>query len=182
MKTLSPFRFMWTWLILGAAGPLASGDEGMWLFNSLPTETLKKQYNFEPTDEWVQHVMLSSVRFNSGGSASFVSSTGLVITNHHVGADTLYKISTPENNYYRNGFYARNRNQEITAPDLELNQLVSIEDMTERVSAAIKPGMSPGDAFIARRGVISSIEKESLDSTGLRSDVITLYGGARYDR
>ncbi len=82
--------------------------------------------------------MLSSVRFNSGGSASFVSSNGLVLTNHHVASDTLYKLSTPENNYNEDGFLASSLEKEIPAPDLELNQLVSIEDVTEQVNAAVK--------------------------------------------
>lgn len=165
---------------MGAVGALASADEGMWLFNALPKQHLKEAYHFEPTEAWSNHVMLSSVRFNSGGSASFVSSTGLVLTNHHVGADTLHKVSTAENNYYRDGFYATSKDQEIAAPDLELNQLVSIEDVTARVNAAGKPGMTPGEAFAARRAVTADIEKESLDSTGFRSDVVTLFGGARY--
>ncbi len=77
-----------------------SADEGMWLFNDLPGDQLEAKYDFRPTAEWADHLMKASVRFNSGGSASFISSNGLVLTNHHVGADTLYKISTPENNYY----------------------------------------------------------------------------------
>ena len=89
------------------AAPQARADEGMWLFNALPKQQLKERYGFEPTDEWVKHLMLSSVRFNSGGSASFVSSTGLVLTNHHVGAETLHKLSTAENDYYKDGFYAK---------------------------------------------------------------------------
>jgi hypothetical protein len=152
----------------------------MWLFNDLPRDYLKKTYEFEPTDAWARHVMRASVRFNSGGSASFVSSTGLVLTNHHVGAETLHKVSTPENNYYRDGFYAKDLADEIKAPDLELNQLISISDVTQRVTDAVKPGMSPADALAARRAVMSEIEKGSLDETGLRSDVVTLYGGARY--
>jgi hypothetical protein len=152
----------------------------MWLFNALPKDALQERYDFEPTDEWANHVMKSSVRFNSGGSASFVSSTGLVLTNHHVGAGTLHKVSTPDNNYYDDGFYAKTLDQEIKAPDLELNQLVSIEDVTERVNGAVKREMAAADAFAARRAVMSEIEKTSLDETGLRSDVVTLYGGARY--
>jgi hypothetical protein len=159
---------------------LAQADEGMWLFNDLPKSHLKQKYGFEPTDEWADHVMLSSVRFNSGGSASFVSSSGLVLTNHHVGADTLQKLSTPEANHYKDGFYASSSADEIPAPDLELNRLVAIEDVTERVGDAVKPGMPAADAFVAHRAVMSTIEKESLDKTGLRSDVVTLYGGARY--
>ena len=144
-----------------------------------PSEYLEANYDFEPDDAWVRHVMLSSVRFNSGGSASFVSSTGLVLTNHHVASDTLQKISTPENNYMRDGFLASALQDEVPAPDLELNQLVSIEDVTDRVKAAVTAEMSTADAFRARRAVMAQIEKESLDQTGLRSDVVTLYGGAQ---
>lgn len=159
---------------------LVRGDEGMWLFNDLPLKHLKTQHDFEPTDAWAEHLRLSAVRFNSGGSGSFVSSDGLVLTNHHVASDTLYKLSTPERNILEEGFLARRYEDELAAPDLELNQLVAIEDVTERVLAAVTEEMATEEAAKARRAVISTIEKESLDATGLRSDVVTLYGGATY--
>ncbi len=159
---------------------LAGADEGMWLFNKLPVKHLQSKYGFTPTHQWAEHLMKASVRFNSGGSASFVSSTGLVLTNHHVGADTLQKISTPEHNYFQDGFYAKTLADEIPAPDLELNQLISIEDVSARVQAAVKPDMSPAEAAVARRAIMAKIENESLQATGLRSDVVTLYGGAKY--
>ncbi|MEK0427026.1 MAG: hypothetical protein RJB11_3117 [Planctomycetota bacterium] len=158
----------------------AKADEGMWLFNALPKKQLASKYKFEPTQEWIDHVMLSSVRFNSGGSASFVSSNGLVLTNHHVAADTLFKLSTPEHNYNEDGFLAKTFQDEIPATDLELNQLISIEDVTAKVNEAVKSDMAPADAFKARQATMAQIEKESLDKTGLRSDVVTLYGGGRY--
>jgi hypothetical protein len=158
----------------------ARADEGMWVFNNLPRQPLARKYRFEPTAKWVEHVMKSSVRFNSGGSGSFVSSTGLVLTNHHIGADTLQKISTAGHDYYKEGFWARTKAEEVKAPDLELNVLQSIEDVTARVNAAVKPEMSPAEAFAARRAVTATIEKESLDKTGLRSDVVTLYQGGQY--
>jgi hypothetical protein len=158
----------------------ARAEEGMWVFNNLPRKPLAGKYGFEPTAKWVEHVMKSSVRFNSGGSGSFVSSTGLVLTNHHVGADTLQKISTAGHDYYKEGFRARTKADEVKAPDLELNVLQSIEDVTARVNAAVKPEMSPAEAFAARRAVMATIEKESLDKTGLRSDVVTLYQGGQY--
>ena len=155
-------------------------DDGMWLFNKLPKAKLKETHGFEPSEAWLNHLMLSSVRFNSGGSASFVSSNGLVLTNHHVASDTLYKVSTAENNYNENGFLAKSFEQEIPAPDLELNQLVSIEDVTAKVNAAVKPGSSAADSAKSRQAKMAEIEKESLDKTGLRSDVVTLYGGGQY--
>src|ERR1051326_3383740 len=155
-------------------------DEGMWLFNAPPLKQLKEKYQFEPTPQWLDHLQKGSVRFNSGGSGSFVSANGPVITNHHVGLDTLQKISTEKNNYVRNGFYAKSQKDEVKATDLELNVLMSIEDVTDRVKAAVKPEMSPADAHKARGNAIAEIEKESRDKTGLRSDVITLYEGGQY--
>ena len=158
----------------------AIADEGMWLFNAPPLKQLKDKYQFEPTPQWLEHLQKASVRFNSGGSGSFVSANGLVITNHHVGADTLQKISDAQHNYLRNGFYAKRQADEIKSADLELNVLMSIEDVTARVSAAVKPGMTSDQASTARKSVIAAIEKESKDKTGLRSDVVTLYQGGAY--
>lgn len=160
--------------------PLATADEGMWLFNDLPTKVLKERHDFEVDPQWAEHLMLSSVRFNSGGSGSFVSSNGLVLTNHHVASDTLFKLSTSQRNIMEEGFLARSLDQELKAPDLELNQLVKITDVTERVNEAVTESMSIDDATKARRGRIAEIEKEALDASGLRSDVVTLFGGAKY--
>jgi hypothetical protein len=157
-----------------------NADEGMWLFNDPPRQYLKQKYNFEPTDEWLEHVQKSSVRFNSGGSGSFVSPDGLVMSNHHVAADALQKFGDEKHNYYRDGFLAKTRAEEKRCLDLELNVLMSIEDVTDRVNAAVKTDMSPESAFAARRGIMAQIEKESLDKTGLRSDVVTLYQGGKY--
>ena len=155
-------------------------DEGMWLFNSPPRAQLQSKYGFELTDAWLDHVMKSCVRFNSGGSGSFVSEDGLVISNHHVGADALQKVSTAEHDYLKNGFYAQSHAEEIPCVDLELNVLQSIEDVTARVNAAVPSGISAEEAFKARRKVIAEIEKESLDKTGLRSNVTPLYQGGLY--
>ena len=158
----------------------AFGDEGMWLFNNPPLQQLKEKHNFEPTPQWLEHLQKASVRFNSGGSGSFISANGLCITNHHVGLDTLQKISSEKNNYVRDGFYAKSQKDEVKATDLELNVLMSIEDVTDRVKSAVKPEMSPDDASKARSNAIAQIEKESREKTGLRSDVITLYQGGQY--
>lgn len=165
------------WLLVPSA---AAADEGMWLFNALPKEYLKQKYGVEVTDEWADHLMKSCVRFNVGGSASFISSNGLVLTNHHVGSDTLFKLSTPERDILKNGYLARTLAEELKAPDLELNQLVEIRDVTAEVNAAVTADLSPEKAVAARRAVIAKIEQEASDKTGLRCNVITLYGGGRY--
>src|SRR5213083_2614961 len=110
----------------------AVADEGMWPFNNVPRAEIKKKYGFDITDGWLKRVQLASVRFNSGGSGSFVSPDGLVLTNHHVAADTLSKLSTPTHDLFKEGFYARTRAEEAKALDLELNVLMSIEDVTAR--------------------------------------------------
>src|SRR5256714_7725764 len=124
------------------AASSAFADEGMWLFNNPPLKQLKEKYHFEPTPQWLEHLQKSSVRFNSGGSGSFVSSNGLAITNHHVGLDTLPKLSNEKNNYGRDGFHAQTQAGETRATDLELNVLLSIEGLTARGPAAVKPGMT----------------------------------------
>src|SRR3989440_7189151 len=155
-------------------------DEGMWLFTNPPLKQLKEKYQFEPAPQWLEHLQKASVRFNSGGSGSFVSANGLCITNHHVGADALQKASSKQHNYLKEGFYAKTNAEEIKCADLELNVLISIEDVTTQVNAAVKPGMSPEVAGKARENAIAQIEKESKDKTGLRSDVVTLYQGGLY--
>ena len=158
----------------------AVSDEGMWLLNDPPRDLLKSKYSFDLTEDWLKNAMLASVRLNSGGSGGFVSAEGLLVTNHHVAADSVQKLSKPGMDLYRDGFYAATRGGELKCPDLEVNVLQEIRDVTKEVNAAVTPEMKPADAFAARRAVMAKIEKESLDKTGLRSDVVTLYNGGLY--
>ena len=166
-------------LALGVLSPLWA-DDGMWLFSAPPREKIRADYGFQLDDAWLEHLMKASVRFDSGGSGSFVSGDGLVITNHHVGLDELQKMSGPGRNYARDGFYAATSADEIKCFDQELNVLQSIEDVTARVNAAIPAGSAGASAAEARRRVLAAIEKESHDRTGLHSEVVTLYEGGAY--
>jgi len=161
--------------------PVAALDEGMWTFNNVPREDIKQKYGFDVTDDWLRKVQLASVRFNSGGSGSFVSPNGLVLTNYHIVEDIVGEQSTPAKDYAKEGFVARSQAEEMKAEGLELNQLISIEDVTARVNGAVKDGISAADANAARRAEISAIESESTGATGLRSDVVTLYQGGQYN-
>ena len=168
-------------LILAIATPLALADEGMWLYNNFPKDRVQKQYGFLPTQEWLDHLRLSSVRFNNGGSGSFVSADGLAFTNHHVGADCIEKLGTSGTDYMKTGFYAKTQADEAKCPDLELNELVGIDDVTAKIKAAATPSMSAADAGQAQRSAMSAIEKDCATSTGLRCDVVTLYSGEVYN-
>jgi len=159
----------------------ARADEGMWPFNNVPRAEIKRKYGFDVTDAWLKKVQLASVRFNNGGSGSFVSPNGLVLTNHHIASDTLSKISTAQTDYNKIGFYAPTHAKEVKAPDLELNVLMSIEDVTGRVNEGIGPRMSAGQGNAARNAAMNSISEECTKATGLRCDVVTLYQGGQYN-
>jgi len=164
-------------LILALAAPFALADEGMWLYNAFPKDHVKAQYGFLPTQPWLDHVRLSSVRFNSGGSGSFVSPDGLTFTNHHVGADCIQKLGKEGTDYMKTGFYAKTQADEAKCPDLELNVLMGIDDVTAKVKAAVTSAMSAAESGQAQRAAMSGIEKDCASSTGLRCDVVTLYSG-----
>ena len=157
-------------------------DEGMWLFNNPPRDQLEKNYKFDPTQKWLDHVRLSSVRFNSGGSGSFVSPHGLVMTNHHVGAGDLEKVSTAEKNYLRDGFKAKTHADEIKCKGLELNVLIEIKDVTAEVEKSVPAGTAPAAAFQLRKSKIAELEKAAaIPEKNIRADVVTLYAGGMYN-
>ena len=160
---------------------LATADEGMWLYNAPPKDKIRAKYGFEVTPQWLDHVRLSSVRFNNGGSGSFVSADGLTFTNHHVGAGCVQQLSTEGHDYIKTGFYAKTQAEEAKCPNLELNQLVGIEDVTDKVNAGVKSAMSAAEAGQAQRAAMSQVEKDCSASTGLRCDVVLLYSGQVYN-
>jgi hypothetical protein len=155
-------------------------DEGMWLFNKPPVDKIKAKYGFTATPQWLEHVQKSSVRFNNGGSGSFVSSNGLTFTNHHVGAECVQQLSTKDKDYMKLGYYAKTQAEEAKCPDLELNVLQDIEDVTAKVDAAVKKDMTSSEAGTAKRAAMSQIENECTQQSKLRCDVVTLYSGGMY--
>jgi hypothetical protein len=160
--------------------PPVRSDEGMWTFDNPPLKQLQEKYNFTPSQQWLDHLRLASVRLNDGGSGSFVSAHGLLLTNHHVARGQLQKNSTAEHNYIRGGFYAATPEQEMKSRDLEVNVLVSMENVTDKVRAAVKGAKNTEVEFAKRKTAIADIERESTEKTGFRSDVVTLYQGGEY--
>jgi hypothetical protein len=180
MKALLVRSIPLAFVVAGAVSAAEFIDEGMWTFDNPPSKLIQQKYNFTLTKGWLDHVRLSSARLNDGGSGSFVSAHGLLLTNHHVARGQLQKSSTPEHDYIKDGFYAATADQEMKSPDLEVNVLISTEDVTARVQAAAQSAPTSEKQFAARQKIIADIERESLDKTGLRSDVVTLYQGGEY--
>jgi hypothetical protein len=170
-------------LALVAVSLPVHADEGMWTYNNFPKAAVKQKYHFDVNDAWLDHVRLSSVRFNSGGSGSFVSQNGLVMTNHHVGADCIHKLvrAASDKDLIKNGFYAKTRDEEIKCPDLELNVLTDISDVTKDVESVARPGMNDAAVNKAQKEKMSALEKACADRTHERCDVVTLYHGGAYN-
>ena len=166
--------------LLLAAATMVPAEEGMWTFDNPPLKQLADKYNFHPTQAWLDHLRLSSVRLNDGGSGSFVSPNGLLLTNHHVARGQLQKNSTAEHDYLRDGFYAATTDAEMKSADLEVNVLVAMQDVTARVQGAAKGIADDAKALKARDAEIAAIEKDAKDKSGLRSDVVSLYQGGEY--
>lgn len=155
-------------------------DEGMWLFDHFPKDQVAAKYGFQATDEFLHHLERASVRFNNGGSGSFISPSGLLFTNHHVGQDCIEKLSTAEHDYLANGFQTENQAGEKACPDLEVDALLSTADVTAKVNNGIGPKTAPVDANRMRKAAIARIEKDCVSSTHNRCDVVTLYSGGEY--
>jgi hypothetical protein len=155
-------------------------EEGMWPFNMLPYEQITEKYGVTLDKAWAEHIQRSCVRISLGGSGSFVSKNGLVLTNHHVGSAAIYNLSTADKDLMTNGFYAATLEQELKCPNAYVDQLVSIEDVTKRVTDRLTKEMTTAQQEEARKLVIAEIEKEAEANTHLQPQVVTLYQGARY--
>jgi hypothetical protein len=174
------FRAVLLFFCLGLFGSISNADEGYWLFTHPPLKAIAEKYHDTPDAAWLQHLQGAAINIG-GASGSFVSADGLVITNHHVGEGELHTLSSSRHNYEENGFYAPTLHDELPCRGLEMLVLQNMQDVTARVQTAIKPDASPEEAEVQHKAIEAEIEKESFDRTGLTSEVVTLFGGARYD-
>lgn len=156
-------------------------SEGMWTLDNLPREDLQQRYGFNPDTAWTQHAMHASVRLAGGCSGSFVSPNGLVLTNHHCVVGCVQDLSTADSNLVKDGFLAKDRAQEKQCPGMEVNQLDSITDVTNRVQEKSR-GLTGKSFNDARKAEFSRIEKECTRSggTSVRCDIVQLYQGGLY--
>ena len=173
-------RFALPLLSVAALSLPCFGDEGMWLFDKAPKEAIANKYGFQLTDDFLVHLRTAAVRFNSGGTGSFVSPEGLLFTNHHVGADCIQKLSTKEHDYLKEGFYAASPAEERACPDLEVNVVVKTDDVTTQVKAGTTASTPAAEANKTRKANMSKLEKECNTATGNRCDVVTFFAGGQY--
>lgn len=169
MKRLSALALL---LVL----PALRAEEGMWTFDNLPLKQLKEKYAFEPGKEWIDHVRLSTLTLG-GCTGSFVSAEGLVLTNHHCTRGSIQRLSTKDRDLVKNGFVAMSRDQEIKIPGLTYRTLMAMENVTERLAKAVKPGLSEKDASLARAKELDVIKAGLEKASGLTYDVVNLYQG-----
>ena len=153
-------------------------EEGFWPYNNIPKAAIKAKYKFDVTDQWLNHLQLATVRFG-GGTGSIVSPQGLVLTNHHIGLGTLQRLSTPEKDFVKDGFYAPTTSDELKVPGMTLSVLQSIEDVTAKLNAAVAPAITPQDIAAARQKAIDALVGEP--QTGVSKQVVALYAGAVYN-
>jgi hypothetical protein len=161
-------------------GP-ARAEEGMWTMDALPFDAIARDVGFRPDAEWVRHTQRASVRLAGGCSGSFVSPEGLVLTNHHCGVRCVEDLSNAAHDFVRDGFYARSREEEIKCPDVELNRLEEIRDVTGEVLTAT--GNLEGEAVVkARRAIEARLTSDCAgkDAARVRCDLVELYHGGRF--
>ncbi len=157
-----------------------AAEEGMWTLNNIPVQAIEKQYGVHLDPLWIDHVQKSCLRVSLGGSASFVSPQGLVITNHHVGSSAIYHLSTKENDLMENGFLAKTLGEELQCPNMYIDQLISIQDVTDQVNAKTNDSLSPSEREKIRQATITAIKEQAKIDTGLQPEMVILYQGARY--
>jgi hypothetical protein len=158
--------------------PSSFADEGMWTYDNPPLKQWKERYGFEPSKDWMDNMRLASIKIG-GGSASFVSPNGLIVTNHHVASGIISRLSTKEKDYLKNGFYAPTLADELKG-EAEARVLVSYEDVTSRIHGSVKSGATAAEASEQRSAEINAIEKEESAKTGLRCTVVSMYSGGEY--
>ena len=152
----------------------------MWTFENPPLDYWEDTYGFRPSTEWLEHVRLASVRYGGGCSSSFVSADGLVITNNHCARGCIDAVSTDENDYLNDGFYAATRDEELVCPNLYLDQLIEIDDITDELRSVAQAGMSDADINAARDARGEELSTACEEETGLQCQVVSLFHGGQY--
>lgn len=152
----------------------------MWTFDSVPLDYLQATYGFSPTQEWLEHVQKSALQFANGCSAAFISADGLIMTNHHCGRGRLIDIQKEGEDLLKDGFYAATLDEERKIPDMFVDQLMKIEDVTKEIQDAMAGGSTDDEKIQLKDDKIKELETSYAEKTGLACHVVTLYNGRKY--
>ncbi len=177
-SNVSQGSYNWLNLDTVKAGKFDTGK--MWTFDYPPMDYFQKEYNFKPTEDWLNNVRMSALRFANYCSASFVSADGLVMTNHHCGRESVSKVTKPGEDLFDNGFYAATLADERPVPGLYVDQLVLIKDVTNEIQSAIDKGKTPEEKVTNQRNAMQELEKKEEKETGFRIQIVTFYNGGKY--
>ena len=181
MDTIRKFgRIALSLVLLVAGATMLAADDGIWLFNQFPKQTVKQKYGFDVTDQFLDRMRAGTVRFYGIASGSFVSPSGLLFTNHHVASECIQQLGSKEHDYMANGFSAKTEAEEQKCPDLEADVLLSMTDVTANVREGVQPNAPAAEAARLRRANTARIEKECAASGGNRCEVVTLYSGEQF--
>ncbi len=174
----SQSNYSWLNLDTVKAGKFDTGK--MWTFDYPPLDYFQKEYHFRPSEEWLNNVRMSALRFANYCSASFVSADGLVMTNHHCGRESVSKVTKPGEDLFDNGFYAKTLEDERPVPGLYVDQLVLIKDVTNEIQSAMDKGKTPEEKVADQRKAMQELEAKEGKETGLRIQIVTFYNGGKY--
>lgn len=150
----------------------------MWTFDAPPLDYWESRYGFRPDQQWLDHLRLASVRL-PGCSSSFVSEDGLIMTNHHCARGCVAAVSPEDTNYLRTGFVAETRQAELSCPNMYVDQLVSIDDVTADVRSQVT-SRDPAEQVAQRDAAVDGIIETCQENTGNRCQVVPFYNGGMY--
>ncbi|MBV6419022.1 MAG: Dipeptidyl-peptidase 7 [Ignavibacteriaceae bacterium] len=153
----------------------------MWTFENPPLDYFEETYGFRPSEEWLNKVQKSALKFGSGCSASFISEDGLIMTNHHCIRGILRDLSTDSLDLLKYKFYAENQKDELKIPGLFVRQLMMIEDVTEEIKRAMNKVNSDSEKVAIKNQKIEEIKTKYFNlNPELSYEVISLYYGGKY--
>jgi hypothetical protein len=150
----------------------------MWTFDAPPLDYWQQTYGFRPEQSWLDHVRLASVRL-PGCSSSFVSPNGLVMTNHHCARSCISSTSPADSNYQETGFVAKSLEEEKACRGMYVDQLLSIQDVTQRIRQAVT-ATNDVQQIEQRRAAIEAIQNECQTAPDLNCQVVSFYQGGMY--
>jgi hypothetical protein len=165
---------------------LTAPDEGMWLLdqiNKLPLASMQK-HGLELTPEQIYNPDSTSLKdaivLLGGGTSSFVSNDGLILTNHHVAFGAIQSVSSVQDDYLKNGFYAKTREEELSIPTYSARVLVSMKDVTAEILSAVNDAMSAAVRADTIKAKIVAVQKSAKGTTDYEYTVSETYNGVKY--